>query len=159
MNKTQNKLLGGDNNKSLLSLTFVLAAIIMVPSLFGLAIAETQTDDLTPIGTNMAIEKSTVSLYIPENNSLPWAFIEGKVNNPVADYPIIIQIYDDDDQVLGNSIGGIHFAQTDVSENGTYEYKFRISDVSDGSAVNLFEGHYTVKIFKVVYLDVNLGLA
>lgn len=135
--------------KYVLALTFVLASIVMIPTLSGLAVAQTQTS-LTPIGTNMAIEESTITFSVPENNSLPWAYVEGMVNNAVPDYPVIIQIYDD--MIAGNS-QGVHFAQTDVQEDGTYEYRFRVTNMNDDSQINIFEGDYTVKIFKVVYLD------
>ena len=54
----------------------------------------------------------------------------------VPDHPVIIQIYDDDGEA-------IHFAQTNVSTDGTYEYKFRVRNVdSDGNVNNIFEGDY-----------------
>ena len=126
-------------------LLFALAAVMLIPAM-GSAFAQ---EDLTVIGPNMAIQKSTLEMSIPENNSLPWAFVEGKIDNAVTDYPVIIQIYDNDSQVSGNIAGGVHFAQTSVADDGTYQYKFR---VLDGNQAN-FAGDYTVKIFKVVYLD------
>ena len=142
-------------NRSLLTLSIVLASLLVFPALSQLAVAETQTD-ITPIGSNMGIEKSLINFSVPENNSLPWAFVEGMVDNAVPDYPVVIQIYDVDDTVSGNPVGGVHFAQTDVNEDGTYEYRFRVTDMNDGSKINVFEGDYVVKIFKVVYLDDNL---
>jgi len=76
---------------------------------------------------------------------LPWGFVEGKIANPVDGHPVIIQIYKDGEAV--------HFAQTNVNKDGSYEYKFRVRDVTNGIVTKVFDGDYTVKIFKVVYLD------
>lgn len=143
-------------NKTVFSLAFVLASIIAIPGIADVAVAENQSEEITPIGPNMAIEKSEIEFTVPANNSLPWAFVEGSVSNPVPDYPVIIQIYDNDGTVEGNTVGGVHFAQTEVNSDGSFEYKFRVLDASNDSA-NIFEGDYTVKIFKVVYLDDNLS--
>lgn len=111
--------------------------------------------EIIPLNANMAIEKTTLKMNISSDNELPWAFVEGKIENPVSGYPVIIQIFDNDDQVAGNSIGAVLFAQTDVTENGTYEYRFRVLDKTDGEINRIFEGEYTVKIFKVVYQQIN----
>ena len=100
-----------------------------------------------PIDGIIGIEKTTLVFHAPEENSLPWGFVEGKIDNPVAGYPVIIQIYKNGDAV--------HFAQTDVNEDGTYEYKFRVLNVEGDEAVKIFNGDYNVSIFKVVYLDQN----
>jgi len=71
--------------------------------------------------TNYFNEKTSLTFHTPEDNTLPWAFVEGKIDNPVEGYPVIIQIYDDDEV--------IHFAQTEVKSDGTYEYKFRVFTV------------------------------
>lgn len=105
---------------------------------------ETKTT-ITPIGESIGIEKTIVSFYAPKQNKLPWGFVEGKIANPVEGYPVIIQIYKNGEAV--------HFAQTDINEDGTYEYKFRVRDVTNSKVTRIFEGDYTVKIFKVVYLD------
>jgi len=140
-------------NRTALSVAFVLASLAAVPGLSGTAMAENQAPDYTPIGPNMAIEESEIAMSIPADNSLPWAFVEGTVSNPVPDYPVIIQIYDNDGSAEGNSAGAVHFAQSQVGSDGSYEYKFRVLDRSQGLQTNVFEGEYTVKIFKVVYLD------
>ena len=44
----------------------------------------------------------------------------------------------------------IHFAQSDVNDDGSYEYKFRIRSVDGDTVVDVFEGDYVVKIFKTV---------
>ena len=105
---------------------------------------EPQTEYI-PLNGIIGIEKSSIMFHTPEDNSLPWGFVEGKIANPVAGYPVIIQIFKDDE--------AIHFAQTDVSENGSYEYKFRVLNVENNQSTKIFDGDYYVTIFKVVYLD------
>ncbi len=132
------------------------AAILLITLIPSFTFADEQISETSviPLDGTTAIEKTTIQMNIPQGNTLPWAFVEGKVANHVADYPVIIQIYDNDDnQVSGNNVGAVHFAQTQLGPNGEYEYKFRVADNQDGQLVNIFEGDYTVKIFKVVYLQ------
>ena len=107
---------------------------------------ESQTE-ITPLNGMMGLEKSTVFFHAPETNSLPWGFVEGKIANHVEGYPVIIQIFKSNDAV--------HFAQTNVEKDGTYEYKFRVLNSDNDSTTKIFEGDYSVKIFKVVYLNQN----
>jgi len=100
--------------------------------------------EITPLNVNMALEKTSLLFHSPESNSLPWAFVEGKIANHVEGYPVIIQIFKENDAV--------HFAQTDVNSNGSYEYKFRVLNSENGITSKIFDGDYSVKIFKVVYL-------
>ena len=118
---------------------------------------ESQTE-ITPINNSMGIEKTTLQMYISNDNKLPWGFVEGNISNHVADYPVIIQIFDNDEIITGNSIGAVQFAQTPVSEDGSYEYKFRVLDSDQGKITKIFDGSYTVKIFKIVYLYPNLDV-
>ena len=102
--------------------------------------------EVQPISATTALEKTTIMMHASKDNTLPWGFVEGKIANHVPDHPVIIQIYD----VNGEAF---HFAQTDVNEDGTYEYKFRVRNVdANGNVINIFEGDYSVNIFKVVYL-------
>jgi len=118
---------------------------------------ESQTE-ITPINNSMGIEKTTLQMSVSKDNKLPWGFVEGKISNYVADYPVIIQIFDNNEIITGNSIGAVHFAQTPVNEDGSYEYKFRVLDSYQGQITKIFDGSYTVKIFKVVYLYPNLDV-
>lgn len=136
---------------SLLVLTFLLS--FSLDSAFahphsGLVLINGHThesqNEITPLGGNIALEKSTIFFHSLEDNTLPWAFVEGKIENHVEGYPVIIQIFKEDDAV--------HFAQTDVSSNGNYEYKFRVLNFEDGVSSKIFDGDYSVKIFKVVYM-------
>jgi len=98
-----------------------------------------------PLNGIIGLEKTSVMFHVPEENSLPWGFVEGKIANPVEGYPVIIQIFKDDEAV--------HFAQTDVKEDGSYEYKFRVLNIDNDKVNKIFDGDYHVTIFKVVYLD------
>jgi len=141
-------------NKANILFGSAFAAIILATLIPTISFADEQISGTTyiPLDATTAIEKTTIQMNVPEDNTLPWAFVEGKVTNPVPNYPVIIQIYDNDDQqVSGNNIGAVHFAQTQLNNDGEYEYKFRVSDYRDNTIVNLFEGDYTIKIFKVVY--------
>ena len=144
--------------KTTLLLANGIVGIVLI-SLFSSSFADEQfsNTEVISIDGNIGIEKTTLTFSVPNDNNLPWAFVEGKIANPVLDYPVIIQIYDNDDQITGNDVGAVHFAQADVSEDGTYEYKFRVKDIDGEKIVNIFEGDYTVKIFKVVYLYSNLS--
>lgn len=102
--------------------------------------------ELIPINGVIGLEKTTVLFHASVDNTLPWAFVEGKILNHVSNYPVIIQIFDEEGEAT-------HFAQTDVKEDGSYEYKFRVRSIDNGEVIQIFEGDYFVKIFKVVYLN------
>jgi hypothetical protein len=111
--------------------------------------AATNTE-MIPLNGEIGIEKTILSFNASPDNTLPWGFVEGKIANHVSNYPIIIQIYNVDGDAT-------HFAQTDVEEDGSYEYRFRVRSVDNGEVINIFEGNYIVKIFKVVYLTSSSG--
>ena len=100
---------------------------------------------------SVVLQQKIVSMHISGDNTLPWGFVEGKVINPAEGYPVIIQIYKNGDPV--------HFAQTDVKKDGSYEYKFRVRDVDGDQVINIFQGDYTVKIFKTVYVTPTAKIA
>ena len=104
---------------------------------------ESQTETLSLNG-NLALEKTSLFFHSSKDNTLPWAYVEGKITNHVEGYPVIIQIFKENDAV--------HFAQTDVNSNGNYEYKFRVLNSENGVSSKIFDGDYSVKIFKVVYM-------
>ena len=144
------------NKMVLLSSVFVLTIVLSLSA--GSAFAhphagqilinghthQPQTETI-PINSQIGLEKSTIFFHTPEDNKLPWAFVEGNVANHVQGYPVIIQIFSDTDAV--------HFAQTDVENDGDYEYKFRVLNHDNGKITKIFDGDYSVKIFKVVYLE------
>ncbi len=122
----------------------IIAGLVfaVVFSTVNFAFAETT---VTPLDSSTGLEKTIVPFSAPKNNKLPWGFVEGKIAKPVEGHPVIIQIFKNGEAV--------HFAQTDVKADGTYEYKFRVRDVTNDKVTRIFDGDYTVKIFKVVYLN------
>jgi hypothetical protein len=124
--------------------------IILLTALTTMPIFAEKQNTVTetiPIDDSLAIEKTTLTMDVPSSNKLPWGFVEGKITNAATDYPVIIQIYKDNE--------AYHFAQTDVNEDGTYEYRFRVLDTNSERTIKIFEGDYIVKIFKVVQLHTN----
>ncbi len=139
-------------NKSVNTIALVTAAVL-IGSLMSTSTSfadeqESQTEIISIDGT-IGIEKTTVSLFASSDNILPWGFVEGKILNHVSDYPVIIQIYDREGDA-------VHFAQTNVEDDGSYEYRFRVLSINDNQVIKIFEGDYSVKIFKVIYLNPGL---
>lgn len=132
-------------------LNFVLIASIMM--VFGIMmvpgniLAETSQNSVTvtPIDEKLSLEKTTITMNISQENTLPWASVRGAVSDHVDGYPAIIQFYKGGEPV--------HVAQVDVKEDGSYEYKFRARsvDLSTGEVTNIFEGQHTIKISIVVH--------
>ena len=115
--------------------------IMMVP---GNISAESNQITVTPINAEVSLEKTTTTMSIPQDNTLPWGTVRGGASDVAERYPIIIQFYQGEDPV--------HFAQVDAKGDGSYEYKFRVRniDLETGETINIFEGDYTVKIYKVI---------
>ena len=133
----------------------VIASLVMIAVFSAASTSFAETVDaqttITPINSSIGIEKTVVPFHTSKENKLPWGFVEGKIASPVEGNPVIIQIYKDGEAV--------HFAQTNVNKDGSYEYKFRVRDVTNDIVTKVFDGDYTVKIFKVVYLDKSSTLA
>ena len=125
----------------------LLSFSMLVLLIFPIHDSFAESANITPIDGIIGIEKTTISMNIPSENTLPWGYVEGTIENHAQDYPVIIQISDKENPV--------HFAQVDVNDDGSYEYKFRVRDVSNGSTINVFSGNYDVVIYKVVYLNSN----
>ena len=121
------------------SLIFTLVVLLYPTE----AIAE-NTTTITPINDKVSLKKTVIPMNIPEDNTFPWGAVRGQASEFAERYPVIIQIFKDEDPV--------HFAQVDVKGDGSFEYKFRIRDVDlkSGEVTNIFEGQYTVIIFKVI---------
>ena len=100
---------------------------------------------VTPINEKFSLEKTVTTMTIPEDNTLPWGAVKGGAFDYVERYPVIIQFYKGEEPV--------HVAQVDVKGDGSYEYKFRVNSIDNdtGEIINIFEGQYTVKIFKVIH--------
>jgi len=123
-----------------------IIAILGVASSSNMQIAEAQGNhiNITPINEKVSLETTTTTLTVPENNTLPWGTVYGQASDVAERYPVIIQFYKGDEAV--------HVAQIDTKGDGSYEYKFRVRnlDQQTGQFVDIFEGQYTVKIFKVI---------
>ena len=147
-----------------MSKTVLFSSIIAVSLLIG-GFSNTNSfadpinfqNEIIPINNSIGIEKSIIQMNIPKENTHPWGYVEGTIQNHVSDYPVVIQIFDNNESVLGNNLGAVHFAQTDVNDDGSFEYKFRVLNSNQGQTETNFDGSYTVQIFKVVYLDSNLN--
>jgi len=153
-------------NKQITVFSSTILAITLISIFSNSSFAENQIPqtELLPLNDSIGLEKTTLLMHVPKNNHLPWGYVEGKIANPVLEYPVIIQIYDVDDyeelqvdkfekENLVDKIGAVHFAQTNVNNDGTYEHKFRVLGYDENGKKNYFEGEYIVKIFKVVYLQ------
>ena len=127
------------------------AGIFSAAVLFALSapysFASETTDTIPLDGGEFVLEKTTTTMSVPKDNTLPWATVSGTVDDPAQGYPVIMQFFEE-----SNLDEPVHVAQVDVKGNDTYEYKFRIRnvDLDTGVATNIFEGDYMVKIFKVV---------
>ena len=119
--------------------------LIMSISLFGMtAFAESSQTTVTRLDDEISLEKTVISMNIPEDNTFPWGTIKGKVNEPAQGYPVIIQIFKslEDDP--------IHVAQVSLKGDNSFEYKFRLLSIDEDKVTHFFEGNYFVKIFKVI---------
>ncbi|WP_246282116.1 hypothetical protein [Nitrosopumilus ureiphilus] len=108
------------------------------------AFAESTQTTVTRLDDEISLEKTILSMNIPETNTLPWGTIKGKVNDPSQGYPVIIQIFKSDEDVP------IHVAQVSLKGDNSFEYKFRLLSIDEGNITHFFEGDYNVKIFKVI---------
>jgi len=126
---------------------FAMATLLALALLIGLnpdtATAENSTT-ITPINNEISIKKTIVSMNIPEDNTFPWGSVRGQASESAERHPVIIQIFKGEDPV--------HFAQVDVKGDGSFEYKFRVRNVDNdtGEVINIFQGDYTVSIFRVI---------
>lgn len=121
----------------------MILLVVVIPAETSAESSENSVS-MSSINEKLNLVKITTSMNIPENNKLPWGTVNGAASDHVERYPVIIQFY------KGNE--PVHFAQVDVEEDGSYEYKFRVRNVDNntGEITKIFEGQYTVKIFKVV---------
>ncbi|MDF2421588.1 MAG: hypothetical protein OPY06_01085 [Nitrosopumilus sp.] len=132
------------NSKSSMLLIASMVAVFGIMTVPGEISADSNQVTVTPIDEKISLEETVTTMYVPKDNKLPWGTVRGEASDVVERYPIIIQFYKGKDPV--------HFAQVDAKGDGSYEYKFRVRnvDLETGEAINIFEGDYTVKIYKVI---------
>lgn len=94
---------------------------------------------------NVVLQKSIIYMHIPADSPLPFGGVWGTVQNAAPGYPVIIQIYQNDKPV--------YFAQTNVASDGSYDQHFRITSVEGNNVIHIFEGDYTVDIYKSVLVN------
>ena len=116
--------------------------LLLLPSLSSVS-QGVQWDPKLIANDNIQLEKSIVYMHIPTDNKLPFGCVWGKVTDAVPGYPVVVQIYQNGKPV--------YFAQVDVKNDGSYEHYFRIKSVDGNNVINIFQGDYTVDIFKTVY--------
>ncbi|MFB5615727.1 MAG: hypothetical protein ACE5RS_01110 [Nitrosopumilus sp.] len=128
-------------NVLLIASILTVFGVMVIP---GDISAETNQITITPINEKVSLEKTITTMNVPIDNEFPWGTVRGEASEVAERYPIIIQFYKGEDPV--------HFAQVDAKGDGSYEYKFRVRnlDSNTGEFVNIFEGDYTVKIYKVI---------
>ena len=127
---------------------------LLIGAIFGLSIlllpsltlstsqgSEWNSKQLVP-EENVILEKNIVSMHIPGDSPLPFGCVWGTVQNAAPGYPVVIQIYKDGKPV--------YFAQTNVKADGSYEHYFRVKSVEGDKVIHIFEGDYTVDIYKSV---------
>ncbi|MGY5143322.1 MAG: hypothetical protein ACW9XH_02460 [Candidatus Nitrosopumilus sp. bin_32a] len=132
------------SSESTILLMASIMAVFAIMTVPGDISAESNQVTVTPINEKVSLEKTVTTMNVPEDNKLPWGTVRGGASDVAERYPIIIQFYKGEDPV--------HFAQVDAKGDGSYEYKFRVRnlDLNTGEFVNIFEGDYTVKIYKVI---------
>ena len=136
--------------RSATALFAVMAALVAVGSaaaaMPGDALAQPAHPSVTTthINDEISVQKTTVVLSVPPDNTLPWGFVTGQASEHVSGYPVIIQFHQNGEAV--------HVAQVDANDDGSYEYRFRVLsvDLETGDTTHVFEGDYAVSIFKVV---------
>ena len=135
--------------KYLIGTTFALFMLVL-PSLTLPASEGVQWDQNLVPEENVVLQKNIVYMHIPADNKLPFACVWGTVQNAAPGYPVIIQIYKDGKPV--------YFVQTDLKSDGSYEHYFRVRNVDGDKVINIFQGDYTVEIFKAVIKNPSAGI-
>lgn len=116
------------------SLLIIISTLMISPTF-----AE-QNPKIVSIDGDTKLTKTTIPMHISSDNMLPWAHVYGNVEDHAIGHPVIIQIYQNGEAV--------HFGQTNVDDDGSYEYIFRVKTIDGDKVINIFEGNYEVRIFK-----------
>jgi hypothetical protein len=104
--------------------------------------AEWNQNIATTSEQNVVLQKSVISMHIPSDSKLPFGCVWGTVQNAAPGYPVVIQIYQNGKPV--------YFAQANVKSDGSYEQYFRVQSIDGTTVTHVFEGDYTVDIYKTV---------
>ena len=133
-------------NRTTPALAALAAGLALAAALSAAAPVQAQdiVTEYIPIDGFIQLERTTIPMHVPTDNPFPWGHVRGTIQSHAEGYDVIIQVYQDGMPV--------HLAQVGVQEDGSYEYKFRALDVTDGEITRVFEGDYEVVIFKVVHV-------
>ena len=115
--------------------------MLLLPSITVPASQEQVASNLVP-ESDVALQKVVMNMNIPDNPKLPFGCVWGTVQNPAPGYPVEIEIFKDGKPV--------YVAQVDVKSDGSYEKYFRVIDVEKDHVTHIFQGDYTVDVFKYV---------
>lgn len=124
-----------------LALSVMAVAVLLLPAFAFPASHAIVPTNLVP-EDEVVMQKSAITMHIPHNPALPYGCVWGTVQNAAPGYPVEIEIYKDSKPV--------YFAQANVTSEGSYEKYFRVANTINGHETNVFEGDYTVEIFKYV---------
>jgi hypothetical protein len=117
-------------------------SILLLPSIMLQTSQGSEWDQKLVPEANVELQKNIVYMHIPGDSPLPFGCVWGTVQNAAPGYPVEIQIYKDGKPV--------YFAQTNVKSDGSYEQYFRVKSVEGDKVIHIFEGDYTVNIYKYV---------
>jgi hypothetical protein len=122
----------------------MLAMAVLLVSGFAFPASQAMTPAQNPATeSGVVMQKSVITMNIPHDPKLPYGCVWGTVQNAAPGYPVDIEIYKNNKPV--------YFAQTNVASDGSYQKYFRVMNVDGaGHETNIFEGDYTVEIFKYV---------
>lgn len=123
--------------------------ILLLPSLTLQTSQGTEWDQKLVPEENVVVEKSILSMYIPGDSKLPFGCVWGTVQNAAPGYPVEIEIYQNGKPV--------YVAQTNVNSDGSYQQYFRVKSVEGDKVIHIFEGDYTVDIYKSVVKSATPG--
>ncbi len=133
------------NTKGLATLFFFGAMLsVSVLLLDAPVFAEPSQTTTTRLDDDTSLQKTVTVMNIPENNTLPWGTVNGKINDPTQGHPVIIQFFKSAEE------DPVHVAQVDIKGDDSFEYRFRVLSIDEGQTTHFFEGDYIVKIFKVI---------
>lgn len=115
--------------------------MLLLPSITVPSSQEQVASNLVP-ESDVALQKVVMNMNIPDNPKLPFGCVWGTVQNPAPGYPVEIEIFKDGKPV--------YIAQVDINSDGSYEKYFRVIDVEKDHVTHIFQGDYTVDVFKYV---------
>jgi|SaaInlStandDraft_6_1057023.scaffolds.fasta_scaffold01044_13 hypothetical protein len=106
--------------------------------------AEPYGNTIVKLDQETSLQKTITTMTVPQDNTLPWGTVKGKIIDPAQGYPVIIQFFKPGEK------SPIHVAQVDLKGDDSFEYKFRVLSINEGIVTHFFKGNYDVKIFKVI---------